>query len=205
MPREKKTYSDAASFFKEVSQKSETLPMEGFLEQSSEGEDLVRFAPFGNCKQWMTLPAAAIKDIEIIRQNAPCYSEEEGQHWHPYVSVSINLESSGVAKALAGLAYRAISQRPRADEAIRPLQPSGMREPFYLGPSVGAGPTRPPGLFYMGNKGGPHSSANQNVRPQFVPDNCGYGYRCVYYNGCPYGCACVDEDGWAFCSTCCVA
>lgn len=206
MPREKKVYSDAASFFKELTQKPESLPMEGFLEQSDEG-DTVRFAPYGNCKHWMTLPAAAIKEIEIIRQNAPCYTEEEGQHWHPYVSLAIDLESSGVAKALAGLAYRAISQRPHTVESIRPIQPTGIQEPFFMGPSagymgqsIGTPPVganqNPPGLFYLG------AQAGGGVRPL---RNCQAGYRCVYHAPCPWGCACVNDDGWAYCGTCCVS
>lgn len=66
---------------------------------------------------------------------------------------------------------------------------SGQEISQMPGAGIGRGPLR-----YFGAVG-----------PAIVRDMCDPEFTCIYYSGCPWGCACMRGDGMGYCSTCCVA
>lgn len=200
MAVDRKTYKDIKSFFKDFEQSADAFYLEGFLEPE-EKKGGAKFAPNGDCQNWISLPAEAIKEIEILREKEWCYTENDHWHTHPFVRILIDLSNPIAAKAVAQLSALLLSRR-RGSQVINPQiwpqppQQSSGPGLFFLGsPPVGryrAQPKHGPGLFPLGQS------------PDFRFD-CKPGEQCLYYEGCsPYKCACLREDGLAYCSGCCV-
>jgi hypothetical protein len=168
-------FLDVNSFFEHHDKDEELLELPGFLERS-QSTGMVRFAPHGDCRNWIEVPETSVRKIQILRQRATCVTPEHGYHSHPYVKLSMDASGVQMAEVLLRL-VKQLSQRPQVA-----LAPKGR--------------SRPEETRFFSNASGLRA----------VKDNCGADYRCVYVGDqCEYGCACVSDDGMGFCSTCCIA
>jgi hypothetical protein len=188
---DKTTYKDVDSFFSDFESRKDAIAFEGFIEKEEGSQTRVRFAPNGNCAYWLSLPSSAITELEVLKPSEWCFTEKDGAHTHPLVRISIDSSNIDAAGAISRFASVMLSQKQRPP----------LRQVVSSTPGPIAASQKTPSHFYLPSG----ARAASGMRPMAPKANCPDGYRCVYYDGCQYNCACVNDDDMAFCSACCIA
>lgn len=177
-----KTFTSVDDLFAHSKSQSHIVNLVGMIKESDR-DGVILYTPAG-CESWIEISKEAIVSISYISE-APCHKPGEEPHTHPYVDMTISLEKHPGADYL-----RAISSmlRRRSVSSATMITSSTSRNPNQL--------------KYFGSPGTFRPHHPTGIRP--LSGECG-DMGCYYVGSqCPYGCACIGDDGMGFCSSCCI-